>query len=191
MTAGRRRVRSSMKHQHHVSPGSADEMMGCLVVRKCAVACLFGDESQHPRWPQMRHVRRWTQRAPIFRQSSHPGAGRATERRVASDACSHGLDMSTSEPALMGSLHTRSRTLGPPRSPGPRRQRGVAMDRLAHGAASRDVRLMLTDIWIIVGRVRPRAPRGVSAGNTVMSNSVVAPALSSGTAPCACEQLND
>src|SRR4030081_768910 len=47
-------------------------MMGWPVARKCFVACLFFDESQHPTWPQTSHSRRCTQVSPIFRHSSHP-----------------------------------------------------------------------------------------------------------------------
>ena len=40
--------------------------------RACALACRFGDESQHPILPQIMHMRRWTHRAPTFRHSSQP-----------------------------------------------------------------------------------------------------------------------
>src|SRR5262245_42689991 len=49
-------------------------MIGCLVAWKCFVACLFLLESQHPTWPQLRHMRNSTQVSPICKHSSHPGA---------------------------------------------------------------------------------------------------------------------
>ena len=42
-------------------------MIGCSVWAAWALACLFGDESQHPTWPQVRHTRGVAQRAPIRR----------------------------------------------------------------------------------------------------------------------------
>src|SRR6202022_1188060 len=54
------------------SPGSSDLTTGWAVARKCLVACLFFDESQHPTWPQTSHSRRCTQVSPIFRHSSQP-----------------------------------------------------------------------------------------------------------------------
>jgi len=47
-------------------------MIGWPLSRPCAVACLFGDESQQPIFPHVMHMRRWTQRLPIFRHSSQP-----------------------------------------------------------------------------------------------------------------------
>jgi hypothetical protein len=47
-------------------------MIGWEVAWKCLVACLFLDESQQPTWPQIRHMRRCTQRSPVWRQSSQP-----------------------------------------------------------------------------------------------------------------------
>src|SRR4249920_877762 len=47
-------------------------MIGWPLSPACAVACLFGEESQHPIFPQVMHMRRWTQLSPIFRHSSHP-----------------------------------------------------------------------------------------------------------------------
>ena len=47
-------------------------MIGCCVLWKCLVACLFFDESQQPTWPQVRQSRKWTQVSPIFRHSSQP-----------------------------------------------------------------------------------------------------------------------
>src|SRR5580692_6741306 len=61
-----------MKHQPQVSPGSKDFMMGCLVLWKCFVACLFLELSQQPTWPHSRHNRRCTQGSPIFKHSSQP-----------------------------------------------------------------------------------------------------------------------
>ena len=49
-------------------------MIGCPTARWCAVACLLGDESQHPTWPHVMQMRRCTQRSPMRRQSSQPRA---------------------------------------------------------------------------------------------------------------------
>src|SRR5271169_2112938 len=54
--------------------GSSDRMRGCFVLWKCLVACLFLEESQHPTWPQIRHIRRWTHESPTFKHSSQPFA---------------------------------------------------------------------------------------------------------------------
>lgn len=63
---------SSTKHHSQSSPGWNDFIMGCLVWWKCFVACLFGDESQQPMCPQLKHKRKWTHREPVCRHSSHP-----------------------------------------------------------------------------------------------------------------------
>src|SRR6266487_2326060 len=47
-------------------------MIGWPLSRSCAVACLFGDESQQPIFPHVMHMRRWTHCPPVFRHSSHP-----------------------------------------------------------------------------------------------------------------------
>src|SRR5260221_10052719 len=47
-------------------------MMGCSVLWKCLVACLFFEESQQPTWPQIMQSRRCTHVSPILRQSSQP-----------------------------------------------------------------------------------------------------------------------
>src|SRR3954462_1601576 len=47
-------------------------MIGWPLSPAWAVACRFGDESQQPIFPQVMHMRRWTQPLPIFRHSSHP-----------------------------------------------------------------------------------------------------------------------
>jgi hypothetical protein len=39
---------SSSKHQHQSSPGWTERMSGWPLLLKCAVACLFGEESQQP-----------------------------------------------------------------------------------------------------------------------------------------------
>ena len=51
---------SSTKHHRQDSPGSADCITGCPVRSKCTLACLGGDESQQPTWPQVRQTRRCT-----------------------------------------------------------------------------------------------------------------------------------
>src|SRR5580692_5276483 len=55
-------------------------MIGCLVLWKCFVACLFGEESQHPTCPHSMHIRRWTHVPPILKQSSQPLADGFTLR---------------------------------------------------------------------------------------------------------------
>src|SRR2546430_4469039 len=47
-------------------------MIGWPLSRSCAVACLFGDESQQPIFPHVMHIRRCTQPLPIFKHSSQP-----------------------------------------------------------------------------------------------------------------------
>src|SRR5262245_61744696 len=47
-------------------------MSGCCVSWKCAVACLPGELSQQPTWPQLRQTRRLTHRPWVFRHSSQP-----------------------------------------------------------------------------------------------------------------------
>ena len=69
--------------QHHlvlVTPAPvlararASARSGCVVWWKCFVACRLGELSQQPTCPHDMHRRRWTQAAPIRRQSSHPCA---------------------------------------------------------------------------------------------------------------------
>src|ERR1700744_5470882 len=57
-----------------------DRMIGCLVLWKCFVACLFGEESQHPTCPHSMHIRKCTHVPPIFKQSSQPLADGFTFR---------------------------------------------------------------------------------------------------------------
>jgi hypothetical protein len=47
-------------------------MIGWLLSRPCAEACLFGDESQQPTFPHVMHMRRCTQALPVFKHSSQP-----------------------------------------------------------------------------------------------------------------------
>src|SRR5947209_5659843 len=47
-------------------------MTGWPLAWKCAVACLFFEESQQPTWPHVRQSRRCTHRSPVARHSSHP-----------------------------------------------------------------------------------------------------------------------
>src|SRR6516225_1301181 len=49
-------------------------MIGWRVAWKCLVAWRFGESSQQPTWPQVRHKRRWTHGEPIFKHSSQPSA---------------------------------------------------------------------------------------------------------------------
>src|SRR4051794_10468368 len=46
--------------------------MGCSVVWKCLVACLFFELSQQPMWPHSVQNRRWTHVSPISRHSTQP-----------------------------------------------------------------------------------------------------------------------
>jgi hypothetical protein len=63
---------SSMKHQLQSSPGSNDEMIACLDLRKCLRAWRFFESSQHPTCPHVLHKRRCTQVSPIARHSWQP-----------------------------------------------------------------------------------------------------------------------
>ena len=63
---------SSTKHQLHSSPGSAERAIGWSSSAACLRAWRFGDASQQPILPQVMHMRRCTQRLPIFRHSSQP-----------------------------------------------------------------------------------------------------------------------
>jgi hypothetical protein len=67
-----RNITSSTKHQHQSSPGCADAMTGWSASCPCLLACRFGEESQQPTCPQVRQVRRCTQRSPVLRHSSQP-----------------------------------------------------------------------------------------------------------------------
>lgn len=49
------------KHISYFSPGSKDLIIGCLVELKCFVPCLFTEESQQPKCPQVRQSRKCTQ----------------------------------------------------------------------------------------------------------------------------------
>src|SRR5437763_16403330 len=53
-------------------------MIGCDVSWKCAVACLFGELSQQPIFPQLWHMRRCTHQPPVFRHSSQPATSAGT-----------------------------------------------------------------------------------------------------------------
>ena len=70
---------SSTKHQAQSSPGSIDRITGCPRAAACLLACLFLESSQQPTFPQVRHMRRCTQRSPRARQSSQ---ARALGRRL-------------------------------------------------------------------------------------------------------------
>src|SRR6202035_1080649 len=58
-------------------------MMGCPVAWKCLVACLLGESSQQPTWPQLRQIRRCSHTLPLFRHSSQPSALGVTVRMPA------------------------------------------------------------------------------------------------------------
>src|ERR1700735_3430769 len=58
-------------------------MMGCPVAWKCLVACLLGESSQQPTWPQLRQIRKCSHTLPLFRHSSQPSALGVTSRMPA------------------------------------------------------------------------------------------------------------
>src|ERR1700722_3703552 len=58
-------------------------MTGCPVAWKCLVACLLGESSQQPTWPQLRQIRRCSHSLPLFRHSSQPSALGVTLRMPA------------------------------------------------------------------------------------------------------------
>src|ERR1700754_2644077 len=58
-------------------------MMGCPVAWKCLVACLLGESSQQPTWPQLRQMRRCSHTLPLCRHSSQPSALGVTSRMPA------------------------------------------------------------------------------------------------------------
>src|ERR1700738_1238814 len=49
-------------------------MTGCWVAWKCFVACLLGESSQQPTWPQVRQIRKCSHTLPLSRHSSQPSA---------------------------------------------------------------------------------------------------------------------
>src|ERR1700682_4918570 len=57
-------------------------MTGCPVAWKCLVACLLGESSQQPTWPQLRQIRRYNHSLPLFRHSSQPSALGVTLRML-------------------------------------------------------------------------------------------------------------
>src|SRR6185437_760166 len=58
-------------------------MIGCWVAWKCLVACLLGESSQQPTWPQARQIRKCSQSLPVLRHSSQPSALGVTSRMPA------------------------------------------------------------------------------------------------------------
>src|SRR5260370_21913388 len=58
-------------------------MTGCPVAWKCFVACLLGESSQQPTWPQLRQIRRCSHSLPLLRHSSQPSALGVTLRMPA------------------------------------------------------------------------------------------------------------
>src|SRR3954452_10375628 len=55
-------------------------MIGCPAAWKCAVACLLGESSQQPTWPQLRQIRKCSHTLPLCRHSSQPSALGVTSR---------------------------------------------------------------------------------------------------------------
>jgi hypothetical protein len=53
------------------------------VAWKCLVACLLGESSQQPTWPQVRQIRKCSHTLPLFRHSSQPSALGVTLRMPA------------------------------------------------------------------------------------------------------------
>src|ERR1700722_2100631 len=70
-----------------------ERMTECCVSWKCFVACLRGDESQQPTWPQVKHSRSATHVVPSLIHSSQRfcvrGGGKLSSVRFL--RCSHGL----------------------------------------------------------------------------------------------------
>src|SRR3954447_9133437 len=62
-------------------------MIGCPLVWGWAVAWRLGELSQHPMCPQLWHMRRWTQREPMARHSSHPGTSAGASRISTASRC--------------------------------------------------------------------------------------------------------
>src|SRR4051794_20863341 len=62
-------------------------MIGCPLVWWWAVAWRLGELSQHPMCPQLWHMRRWTQREPMARHSSHPGTSAGASRISTASRC--------------------------------------------------------------------------------------------------------
>src|SRR6202163_613779 len=58
-------------------------MTGCPVAWKCLVACLLGESSQQPTWPQLRQIRKCSHSLPLFRHSPQPSALGVTLRMPA------------------------------------------------------------------------------------------------------------
>src|SRR5882762_7104172 len=55
-------------------------MIGWPVAWKCFVACLLGESSQQPTWPQLRQIRKCSHTLPLLRHSSQPSALGVTSR---------------------------------------------------------------------------------------------------------------
>ena len=66
------------EHQLQSRPARPSGRSGGLA--HAPLACLFGDESQHPIAPQVWHIRRCLHGEPSFRHSSHPAMGPAERR---------------------------------------------------------------------------------------------------------------
>src|SRR5262245_31619155 len=64
-------------------------MIGCPVERWCAVACLPGELSQQPTWPQVWHILRWTHDMPRARHSSHPSISGGSSRYLTESRWAH------------------------------------------------------------------------------------------------------
>src|ERR1700720_3012432 len=58
-------------------------MMGCLVSRQCADACLANESSQHPMCPHAAQRRKCTHQPPIASHSTHPAPLGGTEGSMA------------------------------------------------------------------------------------------------------------
>src|ERR1700704_596886 len=58
-------------------------MIGWLVAWKCLVACLLGESSQQPTWPQLRQIRKCSHTLPLSKHSSQPSALGVTSRMPA------------------------------------------------------------------------------------------------------------
>src|SRR5437016_479440 len=75
-------------------------MIGWLLARECLDAWRFGEESQHPTFPQLRQTRRCTQLAPTARHSSQP----STRSGLATAIVSRCVQIAIRSPLSAGAL---------------------------------------------------------------------------------------
>ena len=90
-TWGMRIATSSTTHHDQSSPGWIERMIGWPLAAACLLACLFGDESQHPTRPQLRQIRRWHQGSPVSRHSGQPGTSSGSTVSSTLSRCSQAV----------------------------------------------------------------------------------------------------